>query len=288
MRLFTQLLIGMVAIAYILPFAQAAESTSIEINPSVALFKNIQAGSGSHAISLEVRNKGSSSLVVDTLNITGDHANQFSVTNNQCNNASLATSATCTVEVTFTPTERGHKQALLNIATDLADTPLLQAFLTNYEDGQTQSSRRLPPVLYALNIPEEMRAGQSYTLAWSILGYHDDYLSSVAIFDCTNVAAGTCGNSYNDANRIFTEVGADNGTTNTSWHNDGIYAKEHKFTAQFTPSVGQVTDIVMRFYRLNTDDKNAGGSGLSLVIPGNLSDEYYDKQGRRIKKKLLP
>lgn len=286
------LLLGVLMAFPLLQVVQAAnpalESASIEINPSIAVFKSISVGSGSESTTLEVRNKGAASLTVSGITISGDHANQFAIASDQCSNATLTTGMKCLIQVSYTPTQRGHKQALLEITSDSTDTPLLQAFLSSREDDKIQSSRRLPPVLYALSIPEQMTSGQSYTLSWSILGYHDDYLSSVAIFDCSLAAADTCGNNYNDANRIFTQIGADNGTLTTGWHNGDIYAKEKQFTVQFTPSVAQATDVVVRFYRLNTDDKNAGGDGLSLVIPGNLSNEYYDKQGRRIKKQLLP
>jgi len=77
----------------------------------------------------------------------------------------------------------------------------------------------------------------------------------------------------------------------TSWHNGEVYANEFRFSAEFTPSATmftQETDIVVRFYRRSVSDKHAGNSSLSLLVPGNLSPQYYDKEGRRIQKKILP
>lgn len=268
----------------------SAESNTIGVNPSIVVFKSISVTSGSTTATVEVKNKGSSNRFINGVSLSGDHADQFQITMNNCNGVSIAAGGGCSVVITFTPTARGYKQALLDVDSDSPDTPLLQVFLTNREDDNSQSSRRLPPVLYSLDIPEQMLVGQTYELKWSILGYHEDYLSSVVMFNCNGITDGSCGANYGDSTRIFSKVGVTNGKVVTNWRNGDIYAKEFMFKATFTPQPENFTeamDIVVRFYRLNTDDKLAGGGGLSLIIPGNLSNEYYDKQGRRIKKRIV-
>ncbi|CAA6823729.1 MAG: Unknown protein [uncultured Thiotrichaceae bacterium] len=267
----------------------SAESTTISVNPSVYVFKEVEPNSQSSSVTVKVKNTGASPRAIGSLSLSGDHADQYQLSADTCTGMTVAADSECSVSVTYTPTARGHKQALLNINSDSPDTPLLQAFLTSREDVYSESSRRLPPVLYAVNIPETMTSGQTYTLEWSILGYHDDYISSVVMFDCTGITDGSCGNSYSDSTRFF-ESGAvsDHQNVTTSWHNGDVYAKEFKFQQTFTPSFATATDIVVRFYRLNTDDKDAGLGGLSLIIPGNLSSDYYDKEGRRIEKTILP
>jgi len=114
----TLLVMGALMASPLLQVAQAndaVESTSIEINPSIAVFKSISAGSGSESASLEVRNKGLAELALGVVSISGDHASQFSIASDQCSNTMLATDNKCVIQVNYTPTERGHKQALLNV-----------------------------------------------------------------------------------------------------------------------------------------------------------------------------
>lgn len=268
---------------------KSAESTSISVLPSVYVFKAVDSGSQSSSVEIAVKNISALVLNIGALSLSGDHANQYEITTDACSNSAVAAAGECLVNVRYSPNSRGHKQALLNIPSDSADTPILQAFLTSREDKYNESSRRLPPVLYNVTIPETMNAGQTYTLEWSILGYHGDYSSLLVMFDCTGEAEGTCGDSYGDASRFFSSgATAPSSTVSAPWSNGSISAKEFEFTTQFTPSFAQETDIVVRFYRKNTADKDAGKGSLSLVVPGNLAQDYYDKEGRRIKKKILP
>ena len=269
----------------------SSESTAISVNPSIYIFKAVPVNSETNSAEIAVKNVSASALAVGTLSLSGDHADQYQIDTDACSNTSIAANSQCLVTVKYAPTSRGHKQALLNIPSDAADTPILQMFLSSREDNYTQSSRRLPPVLYRVNIPETMTAGQAYTLEWSILGYHDDYTSIVAMFDCTGKVEGSCGNTYNENFFTSGSIAIASDKVPTNWRNDTVYANEFKFSVNFTPLVAdftQETDIVVRFYRKNIDDQLAGNGSLSLLVPGNLSSEYYDKEGRRIKKKILP
>lgn len=271
----------------------SAESTTISVNPSIYVFKAVAVNSETSSAAIAVKNVSASALAVGTLSLSGDHADQYQIDTDACSNESVAANSQCLVTIKYAPTTRGYKQALLNIPSDAADTSVLQMFLTSREDKNTESSRRLPPVLYNVNIPETMTAGQTYALEWSVLGYHDDYTSILAMFDCTGKSAGDCGKFYSQ-NFFSTGSVALASTSDkvpTGWHNGTSYANEFKFSAPFIPSAAdftQETDIVVRFYRRNLDDKHAGNSSLSLILPGNLSSEYYDKEGRRIKKKITP
>lgn len=46
--------------------------------------------------------------------------------------------------------------------------------------------------------------------------------------------------------------------------------------------------IIIRFYRPSQRDTLSGGSGLSLLIPGNHAENYYDTTGRRIELVIQP
>ncbi len=269
----------------------SAESTSISVNPSVYVFQEVAANSQSSTVAVTVKNVGASDLTIGTLSLSGDHGDQYEITADACSGNVVVASSQCIVSVRYSPTARGHKQALLNIPSNSSDTPILQAFLTSREDVYNQSSRRLPPVLYDVDIPETMASGTTYNLTWSILGYHESYTSLLVMFDCTGIVDNSCGDSYGDSTRFFTSL--DVGpvipieTVSAPWTNGTVNSKEFKFTVPFTPSFNQDTDIVVRFYRKNSADLSAGKGSLSLVIPGKNAAEYYDTEGRRIKKTIL-
>ena len=133
-----------------------------------------------------------------------------------------------------------------------------------------------------------MIGGQEYTLNWSLLGYDDDYKTYVAFFNCSGVAAGTCGDSYGSnfaASGKLSSVSVEPG----SWTYNGQTAQRVNFSYPFiAPVVTETTDIVIRFYRKSADDDAAGMYSLSLLIPGSDSTVSYDDQGRRLLKQVAP
>jgi len=179
----------------------------------------------------------------------------------------------------------GSKAANLLIPSDDPETPLLSAFLYNHESGPEEAGRRLPPVLYSLDVPEEMTAEQTYTLTWSLLGYNEGYQSNIVFFDCTGITDGTCGNSYGSQ---FAESGnlSPKDSEPGDWTHNGVQSKKFHYTYELTvPTLSQNKEIVVRFY--SKDLADAGKESLSLLIPGNLSSEYYDHEGRRLLKHLV-
>lgn len=268
--------------------SDAIESNTVEVTPSVVLFKKPQIGEASKVIKVTFKNIGEETRQVSATTLTGNHSSQYRIITDACTAKSILPEESCDISIEHEAIDRGYKQSILNIFSDSPDTPVLQAFLTNREGKNTESARRLPPVLYSLDVPEQMIAGNTYTIEWSILGYHDSYISSVAMFNCTGVNDGSCGASYTDQTRFFSKVGELLETKSTDWRNGDVYASEYIFSTEFKPNFTEETNIVLRFYRLNGDDKLASGSGLSLIIPGNLSENYYDKQGRRITKTVTP
>ena len=56
-----------------------------------------------------------------------------------------------------------------------------------------------------------------------------------------------------------------------------------QFSVNFDAAVlTRGSEAVVRFYVKSLDDKAAGENSLSLVVPANLANAYYDTQGRRI------
>lgn len=148
-----------------------------------------------------------------------------------------------------------------------------------------EAARRMPPVLFGLTLPPEgLVSGSEVTINWSLLGYHSNYNSAMALFDCSNVDMGECGKYYKDH---FETSGKITSTMveETTWAYGDIPGREHMFSHTFTvPDFQDATEIVLRFYRINTDDDSAGNQSISLLVPGGLQDvDYYDTSGRRVR-----
>ncbi|MEE9304429.1 MAG: choice-of-anchor D domain-containing protein [Thiotrichaceae bacterium] len=272
----------------------SAPDPNISVYPTTYVFGEIDPNSSTASATFTVKNTGGVPLVLGVLGIADGHNTQYQLGTDNCSGQTLAADTSCTAEVTYNPDARGHKQATLDILSDTPNTTVLQAFLTSREDLVTESARRLPPVLSAINIPETMTAGTTYNLTWTVLGYHEDYDTWIAFFDCTTDPV-DCGSSYSNPTRFeqsakLSKVGAAT-TPVAGWNYQGNQAQEFHYEFAFTPDAAlfsQSTDIVVRIYRRNTDDGNAKTSSLSLLIPGNLSDRYFDDQGRRIVKTIVP
>ncbi len=262
----------------------------ISVDPTIYRFGDVAVGSSSAAVTFTVNNTGSTDLTLGTLSTTGPNLNQFVIGNNNCDGQTLSAGGSCTLSVTHTRTERGYKHAALSIPSDDVETPILEAYLTTEEDIASEAARRLPPVLYAVNIPETMTAGTTYTLTWTLLGYDDSYKSAIVFFDCTGIASPNCGNSYSsnfDSSGTLMPVSSSNG----EWSYGGQQSTQYNYEYSFTPSAATFntpTNIVIRFYSKNANDDASGVGSLSLMIPGNLADSYYDTSGRRILKTINP
>lgn len=265
----------------------AAPDADIHVTPVYRAYPQTPLQGESAVQRFTVTNSGAMALTTGTVVLGGMHPAEYAIALNGCDNVVLsATGGSCDVDVKFTPNRRGTKVARLDIP--FTDGRSLSAFVTNGESGDVQAQRRLPPVLMALDVPEQMEVGQSHQLTWTLLGYHDDYMTNLVFFDCTGISDGSCGDSYDDLTR-FAESGLLTQTASraSSWTYGGERATEYDYSYTFTPSAATFTadsDIVIRFYRKNTMDAQAGKGSLSLVAPGNLSANYYDNEGRRLMK----
>ncbi len=267
--------------------------------PYAYLFGNVDLNTPTTAQSFSIKNTGSRSLSITTTATTGNDASEFIISNDTCTGQSLAADASCTVSASFQPTSTGSKSAMLTVTTDDPDNAIANIFLRNHEADIEESERRLPPVLNSFTIEDSggqtvnsMQSSTSYTIKWSILGYHEDYSSIVAMFNCTGIADETsCGNSFGDSNRFEDSgiIAKDVPATNGIWFHGDVQSKIFTFSYTFTtPVVGVSTPIVIRFYRKNSKDQQVGNGSLSLIIPGNHADAYYDTTGRRVKNTINP
>ncbi|HLA69956.1 MAG TPA: choice-of-anchor D domain-containing protein, partial [Steroidobacteraceae bacterium] len=95
----------------------AAAGASISGNPTSLTFTSPAVGSTSPAQAVQLTNTGTLSAAIGSILASGD----FAQTNN-CG-ASLAVSASCTVNVTFTPTVTGNRTGTLTVSSDATNSP---------------------------------------------------------------------------------------------------------------------------------------------------------------------
>jgi hypothetical protein len=272
-------------------FVQANDS-DLSITPVIHQFPAVILGTVSNAHTFTVKNThATNDLGLGAITIAGTHSNQYILGSESCEGETLSPGQECYIEVRFQPNWLGSSMATLQIVTDSANTPNLTAFLSNDEGKVKQAQRRLPPVLYSLNIPENMVKTSNYNLEWSILGYHDSYESVIALFDCTGKALGTCGANFSENFATSGLINATNTTPQPTWTYQGIAAVEHHYTFTFNANTEGFPQsapgnhpIVVRFYSKNNMDAMSGEASLSLLIPGSLTNVYYDNEGRRISK----
>ena len=277
----------------------SAQDPNLTVDPAARFFPVTSLGADSVPADFTVTNHSATQTrTLGDLSLGGANADQFVIASDACSKAILAPNGgSCTVSVSFHPARRGSKGANLLIPSDAPDTPILTAYLSNCETASSEAMRRIPPVLAALSVPDTMAPGATYTLTWSIEGYHGSYSSYVALFDCTE-ADSDCGANYSDSSR-FAESGAQLPSTVTegSWQFGGVDDHRFNYSWSFTvpakrndgtdwPACG--TQVVVRFYVKDDIDQERNRTSVSLLIPGNLAGEYYDTAGRRIVKTIAP
>jgi hypothetical protein len=277
----------------------STQDTDLAVYPIVRWLPVTSLGSDSAPVAFTVTNRNTSETrALGVLSLGGPNADQFvlPVETDACSNKTLAANGgSCTVQVKFHPTRRGTKAASLLIPSDAAQTPVLTAFVSNCEAASDEAMRRMPPVLAALDIPETMKPGQTYTLTWSLEGYHSGYSSYMVFFDCTGVAQ-DCGASYGDSTRFAESTNVNPvAITDGSWQFSGVVDQRFSYSWDFTvplvrkdssPWPAEGADIVVRLYCKDDIDQERNSRSVSLLIPGNLSDEYYDTGGRSIVKQI--
>lgn len=281
--------------------AAFAEDGNISVQPSYVVFTPISAGQQSDPFTVRVTNNNTAnpSISMGSLSLKGYNSADYTLSANGCSGVTLAGDTSCTFDVTLTPQQTGSiKNGWVDIPYTVGSTGgHLSVFLTTKEDVPHEVQRRLPPAISTLNIPETMDANSTYDLNWTVVGYQKGYKVDMVMFDCTGVAAGECGDSYNDSNKFYeTNLSDSVSSTVSGWHYRGVDAYKYTYTDSFTVPEHRAngsdwdnnTSIVVRFYVLSDYDDNAGKPSISLIIPGNLSNSYYDESGRKVEKYVYP
>jgi subtilisin family serine protease len=174
--------------------APANKQPNIAANPLTYNFGNVNVSETSDVKIITITNVGEGELKIGQLTLP---STDFILANDTCSNQSLATTSTCTVQITFKPQTAGAKNATLSIASNDPDTNPLTVTLTgngiliNVEPEITPASCRLYAVhdqsinnsqFISINILDE-----SYPI--STLGslHLDRDIEAIAIHPQTNI-----------------------------------------------------------------------------------------------------
>lgn len=96
---------------------------SVTLNPDNLLFADQVVRRTSAAKRITVRNTGGQSLYIDSVTITGDNPNSFAIANDTCTGATVEANKACIVDVTFTPSGTGERNARVKLSDNAPDSP---------------------------------------------------------------------------------------------------------------------------------------------------------------------
>ena len=291
------MVVGMTLGAIFISTIVSAQDTAVSVSPVYVTFKNIETATSSNIVTVTLTNKSyGANMPVGSVSLSGPHSSSFSIQTDGCSSQSLADGSSCDMQVKFTPLSDGKKNAFISIP--YATDGNLSVFLSNSENTAHAVQRRLPPVMQSLSISEEMNASTSYDMSWTAMGYHSGYQTLMVMFDCTNVVQGECGASYNSAEKFYeTTFISPQNVTDGTWSYNGEIAQNFQYVHTYSIPATRAdssawdingTPVVIRFYVNSTEDIEAGKLSLSMIIPGKLSNNYYDTSGRKVQKLICP
>jgi Abnormal spindle-like microcephaly-assoc'd, ASPM-SPD-2-Hydin/Cep192 domain 4 len=102
---------------------------SASLSTSKLNFGNVNVGTTSAPQPVTLINTGTAALAIGGIGITGSDSGDYAQTNN-CG-GSLAADATCTINVTFNPSGKGHTSATLSVSDNASDSPQQVSLMGN-------------------------------------------------------------------------------------------------------------------------------------------------------------
>jgi sugar lactone lactonase YvrE len=169
----------------------------VGLNPASLTFATPQLlNTPSTPMSVKLTNTGTSVLTITGITITGANGGDFSLAPAGTCGASLAVSANCTINVTFTPTANGTRTASISIADSASGSP--QTVALTGTGGSPTASFNTTTLTFSNQVVSTPSAAQSVTLTnngavpLSITGIA---VSGTNSGDFTLAPASTCGAS---------------------------------------------------------------------------------------------
>ncbi len=164
-------------------------------------------------------------------------------------------------------------------------TFLLPGLSVSAQETNAEVAARLaPPLITSMNIPDEIRGGLTYTLTWTVLGYHSGYKTLIAFFDCTGQTncGGNLTGEYTHSGKLD-PISSETG----DWEYEGVTSTLFNYSYDFiAPDVDESTDIIIRLYQINDDD-NGVLAMFSLTVSPEIAVEHGNS-GRRISNRIVP
>ncbi len=118
---------GQAGAAYV--FEQSASSSpAISCSPASKNFGSVNTGTSSSQ-TFTVSNTGTAALTIGTIAVSGTNASLFTNGSDNCSGQTVAASATCTFQITFSPTSAGAKGATVSVPSNDPVTPTLSITL---------------------------------------------------------------------------------------------------------------------------------------------------------------
>ena len=104
---------------------QIVHAPVVSLSATSVVFGNQPLGTTSATQTVTLQNTGSATLNIQTVALAGANAGDFAIGNgSSCTNgASLSVNSTCTIQITFTPTGSGTRNATVSIIDNAADSP---------------------------------------------------------------------------------------------------------------------------------------------------------------------
>jgi hypothetical protein len=145
---------------------------------------------------------------------------------------------------------------------------------------------------------DDLKAGNSYDLNWSVTGYENSYYCVVAVFECDLAEKGECGNFYGSKDMIMSSGPLSYKTKTVLKNryenmNANLFDYSYKLVLPDKTKNGQNwnvkgTDIVIRFYIVSSTDEKNGLATTSLIIPKDVGNRQYDDSGRKLLRTVCP
>jgi hypothetical protein len=107
--------------AQVVPLTGTGIAPAVTFVPTSLTFANQAVGTSSAPIALTLSNSGNATLTINSISIGGTNPSDFTQTNN-CS-SSLAAGTSCTINVTFTPTASGTRQANISVSDNASGSP---------------------------------------------------------------------------------------------------------------------------------------------------------------------
>ena len=96
---------------------------AVGLTPASMAFGNVMLGQTSAPQAVTLENTGSADLVLGTLALSGANPGDFALGNDTCSSQTIAAAATCTFDVTLTPSATGPRAAQVDIPSNAPTNP---------------------------------------------------------------------------------------------------------------------------------------------------------------------